>query len=344
MGKQTTKNNTAIGMVMENGLAKTIIPSPRNYFTEKQISLRSSENETEPDVFKLNTNNKFPYKMKNGPWGATQFKVMDVIGTVLRYRLKNVSDIINFKRNSMPTIKRYTTDIGEWREQLKPTENLFHCPAKPVSESALNTYTKEVGSRERGITITEKEFKKLFVGSCPSFDHILHYLNTTAQPEFKLNMPVKVHKEEDNKIATKEIHYYVGEYSRLFNFAYEPIAKCKEDGRKIYIFFNTLLGRIYFNNILARNYSIIKPGFYKLPDTAQLLYRKFISYHSFPVEPKELSEIKRELSLNNKDDSALIQTICKSLECLKENKFIKSYKLDIKEKYVPKPMCYIERV
>ena len=95
--------------------------------------------------------------------------------------------------------------------------------------------------------------------------------------------------------------------------------------------------------MLARNFCIIDPKFYELPAMAQMLYRKFISYYDYRVTPKTLSEIKRRLSLHNKNKHALIETIKNALDSLKENEFIESYKLDPKQKGFLEPVCHIER-
>ena len=339
MEKQTAKNNTDIGTVMENGLAKTIIPSPRNYFSAKQLSLRSSQNTTEPDVFKLKTNNKYPYKMKNGPWGTTQFKVMDIIGTVLYYRLKERSDFDDIRKKFIPETDNYMETIDSWQKTIAPTMKLIPFPAEEENGSVLDEYNK-MDLFPRGVKITEKDFKNLFIGSCPSFKHIIYLFNSTAQPEFQVNMPMKVCMKSGK---TREIKYYINKYSRLFNFTYETVPKNKEDGRTIFVCFNTILGLMFCNNILARNFSIIDPKFYELPDMAQLLYRKFVSFHDYHITPKYLTEIKRRLSLNNGNNSTLIKTINNSLKSLKENNFIKSYKLDPKHKGFLEPVCYINR-
>ena len=118
-------------------------------------------------------------------------------------------------------------------------------------------------------------------------------------------------------------------YSRLFELAEEPIKK-RKDGviqeRRYQVFFSTILGELFVNNLKARFNDKISFKFYTLPDSAQIFYRRIFLHHNFNRREIYLEEIAKTVGLCDSNISNLTKTVERNvLEPLKSYGYIESY-------------------
>jgi hypothetical protein len=118
-------------------------------------------------------------------------------------------------------------------------------------------------------------------------------------------------------------------FSRFFELSYEDI-KVRTDGvvrqRRYRIFFNTLLGELFVNNLKAKHNDPIDLKFYTLPDSAQILYRRILIHNNFTDIEIYRENIAEAVGLQDANVANLTNTIENNiLDPLKEYGYIKSY-------------------
>ena len=106
--------------------------------------------------------------------------------------------------------------------------------------------------------------------------------------------------------------------------------KVKSNGvviaRRYQIVFNTLLGELFVNNLLGKFNDKIDIGFYLLPDSAQIFYRRAFLHHSYGQDKYGLATIAKYTGLIDDNQWNLAVTVENNiLEPLKESAYIDSY-------------------
>ena len=173
------------------------------------------------------------------------------------------------------------------------------------------------------IRFTDDQFRK-FTGLRMSSTDIKALLLETSRVEFKLTFPVRL-----KSTGSKENPHRMSYYSHLFEFAHEDVS-VKSNGvvmaRRYTIVFNTLLGELFVNNLLAKHNDRIDARLYLLPDSAQIFYRRALSHHNYGDDPYMLSTIARLAGLTDSNQRNLATSVEKNiLNPLKEYGFIDCY-------------------
>jgi hypothetical protein len=173
------------------------------------------------------------------------------------------------------------------------------------------------------IRFTDEQFRQ-YSGFKLSSTQIRDLLLETSRVEFKLAFPVRL-KSTGSKENTHRMNYY----SRFFELADEELNK-KSDGivlaRRYTINFNTLLGELFVNNLLAKFNDSIDMQFYLLPDSAQIFYRRALVHHDYPTPSFNLSTIAEYAGLMDRNSWNLVATVENNiLKPLIEYGYIDSY-------------------
>ena len=176
------------------------------------------------------------------------------------------------------------------------------------------------------IRFTDEDFRK-FTGFHMSSTQIQNLLLETSRVEFKLTFPVRL-KSTGSKENTHRMNYY----SRFFEMGDEEL-KFKRNGvvlaRRYMIHFNTLLGELFVNNLLAKFNDRIDIRFYLLPDSAQYFYRRALLHNNFGKIAYNLATIADYAGLTDSNHWNLATTIESNiLKPLKEYGYIDSYEKD----------------
>jgi hypothetical protein len=154
---------------------------------------------------------------------------------------------------------------------------------------------------------------------------MLELLLETSRVEFKVSFPVRL-RSTGNRMNFHRMNFY----SRFFELAEERV-KVRKDSivqqRKYRVFFNTLLGELFVNNLLAKFNDRIGLEFYALPDSAQLFYRRMLLHISFKSIEFKLETIAEATGLKDSNRTNLINTIERNIfEPLKDRGYIASFK------------------
>ena len=173
------------------------------------------------------------------------------------------------------------------------------------------------------IGFTDRDFRKntgLKLSSKEIFDLLLE----TSRVEFKLSYPIRV-----KSTGHKKKHHRMNFFSQFFELGYQNI-QIRKDGivqhRKYRITFNTLLGELFVNNLLAAFNNRIGLDFYTLPESAQIFYRRKLLTQNIAPNNYRLSTIARAAGLCDSNISNLTRTIERNiLEPLKEHDLILSW-------------------
>ena len=192
-------------------------------------------------------------------------------------------------------------------------------------ESLLNSGHGNIilTSNKHYIRFTDDDFRK-FTGFQISSAEIKDLLLETSRVEFKLTFPVRL-KSTGSKENTHRMSYY----SRFFELGYENI-NVKSNGvvlaRRYTIIFNTLLGELTVNNLLAKFNDRIDIRFYLLPDSAQYFYRRGLINNNFGNIEFNLTTIAEYAGLNDSNPWNLTTTVeTNILKPLIEYGYIDSY-------------------
>jgi hypothetical protein len=237
--------------------------------------------------------------LNHGCWGARNYMVMDAVGYF--FLLKEGRDLLpQDPRTVFNDLESITKREGE----LNPPGNV---------------------QPRYSVTFTDEDFRK-FTGSDLSSNEIFQLLHETSQVEFKLVFPVRL---PDHKKRFQEKWYTMNYFSRVFEFGSIDKQK-RSDGvvtlREYTVRFNTLLGELFAHNLLAKNYGWVDTGFYKLPYSAQVFYRRFLLHNDFPSMAISLDNISAKLNYLDRNETNLPRTIERSiLEPLKDFGLISGY-------------------
>jgi hypothetical protein len=191
-------------------------------------------------------------------------------------------------------------------------------------ENQLNSGQDDVTpfASKHYIRFTDDDFRR-FTGFRMSSSDIMNLILETSRVEFKLTFPVRL-KSTGSKENTHRMNYY----SRFFEIGVEDV-KVKKNGvvlaRRYQIIFNTLLGELFVNNLLAKFNDRIEISFYLLPDSAQIFYRRALLHNNFGMIQFGLSTIAEYAGLKDRNQRNLATTVKTNiLEPLKEYGLIDS--------------------
>jgi hypothetical protein len=261
--------------------------------TWSNFSERGLNKAVPPVINNIHKTIQFPVKWKNkqghdcsmnGYWGARNYMVMDVIGYM--FLLKSGGDII-------PKDSRYLFAdlhaINVRESQLSVTNNID--PNPNINHS--------IGFKDENF--------RIFTGFKMNSASIKDLLFQTSETEFCLAYPVKV-----ETIPAKESLYKMNQYSRFFTIAVSN-EKTRIDGivqaREYRIFFNTLLGELFINNLLAKFFNKIDNSFYQLPASAQIFYRRQLLHHNFTVIDHNIDTIADAVGYTDRNKTNLLKTV-----------------------------------
>ena len=237
----------------------------------------------------------------NGHWEAKSYRVMDVIGYM--FLMKMGGDCL--PKNATPIFEDLH-DIQQLEKQLKGGSGV------PLTS----------GNRH-SVRFTDDQFRQ-FSGFKLSTTQIRDLLLETSRVEFKLTFPVRL-----NCTESKENIHRMNYYSRFFELGYEN-QNVKSNGvvlaRRYVIHFNTVLGELFVNNLLAKFNDRIDIRFYQLPDSAQIFYRRALVHHSYKTSPFNLATIAKFSCLTDRNPWNLATTVeTNILQPLRAYGFIDSY-------------------
>jgi hypothetical protein len=239
--------------------------------------------------------------INKGYWGVKNYQVMDSIGYM--FLMKIGGDCI--PQNATPTFN----DLHD----IQQLENQLNVGSGNILPKGNRHY----------IRFTDEDFRK-FTGFHMSSTQIQNLLLETSRVEFKLTFPVRL-KSTGSKENTHRMNYY----SRFFEMGDEEL-KFKRNGvvlvRRYMIHFNTLLGELFVNNLLAKFNDRIDIRFYLLPDSAQYFYRRALLHNNFGKIEYNLATIADYAGLTDSNPWNLVTTIESNImEPLKDFGYIDSY-------------------
>ena len=91
--------------------------------------------------------------------------------------------------------------------------------------------------------------------------------------------------------------------------------------------YNTILGELFVHNLLTQNYDLVDKGFYDLPASAQIFYRRFLFHHSYNSMELNLTTIIERMNIQNKNMTNVIKGIEQNILNLLESRgLIVTYK------------------
>ena len=156
------------------------------------------------------------------------------------------------------------------------------------------------------IRFNDDDFRR-FTGLKVNSTEILTLLLETARVEFKLTFPVRL-----KSTGAKENTHRMNFYSRFFEIGHEDLS-VKSDGkvltRRYTVVFNTLLGELFVNNLLAKYNDPIDNRFYQLPDSAQFFYRRALIHNDFKRREFHLATIADYAGLKDSNPWNLVTTV-----------------------------------
>jgi hypothetical protein len=271
----------------ERGINKAIPPLLKKKDREIEFPFRWVEEKHGQECF-----------INNGYWSARNYMVMDVVGYF--FLLSVGGDILPTKTDpifkDLASIKRREMELNSSgsipnaNRQSNIPSNLIHSASK------------------FSITFTDRQFRK-FVSQDLSSNEILQLLLDTSLVQFKLAFPVRLPRE---KKSAKEDLYIMHFFSHLFELGYTNI-DVRGDGivrqRRYTVIFNTILGELFVHNLLTKNYDWVDTGFYKLPQSAQVFYRRILLHNNYTQVPVNLETITQKLNYSDRNVTNLIRTV-----------------------------------
>lgn len=258
---------------------------------------------TKDQIFPVEWKDKWGYDcyVSNGYWNAKNYRVMDVIGYM--FLLKEGGDCLPEKPNPI-------------------FDDLFEVQQREIQ---LNNGQSQIifQGNKHSIGFTDDDFRNA-TGFRMSSSDILVLLLETSRVEFKLTFPVRL-----RSVGKKDSIHRMNYFSRFFELAYEDL-NVRSDGivksRRYRVIFNTLLGELFINNLLARFNDRIDIKFYLLLDSAQIFYRRALLHHNLPKMEIHLITIAEYVGLKDSNISNLSKTVERNiLEPLKDYGYIESY-------------------
>jgi len=275
--------------VSERGINKAIPPLVRRKHQEIEFPFRWVEEKYGQECF-----------INNGYWSAKNYLVMDVVGYF--FLLSLGGDLLPDKAD--PLFKDLAS-IKQREMELNSAEVVSQ--QNKIAESAILS-----SKRRFAVTFTDKDFRR-FVGQDLSSKDILELLLSTSRVEFKLVFPVRLPVEKEK---SKEYFYVMQFFSHPFEVGYRNIDE-REDGvvrqREYMVVFNTLLGELFVHNLLSKNYDWVDTGFYRLPQAAQVFYRRFLIHNNYSPVPIKLETIAQRMNYADKNITNLTRTVEESI-------------------------------
>jgi hypothetical protein len=244
-----------------------------------------------------------------GYWTAKNYRVMDALGYMLL--LKEGGD--RLPEEHYPIFD----DLMDIESRERQLNGIVTDLSTGINTSVLHHTVYSIG-------FDDSHFRK-HTGLKVSSADILNLLLDTSRVEFKLCYPVRL-----KSIGNDDGYHHMNFYSRFFEVREHP-KRIRKDGivqlRRYRVFFNTLLGELFVNNLKARYNDWVDRKFYSLPDSAQLFYRRKMLNNSYNDKTFLLSTIAIAAGLYTSDEGNLIRTIERNiLEPLKGFGYIHSYK------------------
>jgi len=252
--------------------------------------------------------------LSNGYWGAKNYMVMDVIGYL--WLIKQGGD--SLPEDSTPIFLDLENVITKENElRTKPAD--FKSGEAVKSKSVKDEESNSLYS----LSFDDSYFRRCTGLKLSSID-IKNLLLETARVEFKLTFPLRL-KESGNK----EVLHRMNFYSRFFELAVEN-EKSRKDGiiqhRRYRVFFTTILGQLFINNLKAKFNSKLDIKFYTLPESAQIFYRRALLHNSYNRTEMNRETIASIIGLKDQNYTNLTKTIeTNVLEPLKRAAFIDSF-------------------
>ena len=250
--------------------------------------------------------------ISKGYWGVKNYRTMDALGYMF------------LMREGGDCLPKKSTPIFNDLYDVQQRENQLNGGQGNIIFTG-NKYS---------IHFTDDNFRK-FTGLRISSADITNLLLETSRVEFKLTFPVRL-KSTGSKETTHRMNYY----SRFFEFGFEDV-RVKSNGvvleRRYHIVFNTLLGELFVNNLLAKYNDRIDLRIYLLPDSAQIFYRRALVHNNFGEIPYALATIAEHAGLTDSNQRNLAVTVeTNILEPLKDCGYIDSYEKVGEETKAPK--------
>ena len=248
--------------------------------------------------------------LNNGYWGVKNYRVMDALGYML---------LLKEGGNRLP---EDSVPIFEDLYDIQVRESELNGDLE--DDQTMNMHFGKLQRHSYSIGFTDSDFRNNTGLKLNSSD-ILALLLETSRVEFKVSFPVRL-RSTGSKMNVHRMNFY----SRFFELAEERV-KVRKDGivqeRRYRVFFNTLLGELFVNNLLAKFNDRIGLEFYSLPDSAQLFYRRMLLHNDHsPIEFK-LKTIANAAGLGDSNKTNLINTIERNiLTLLKDRGYIASFK------------------
>ena len=252
--------------------------------------------------------------LNNGYWGAKNYMVMDVIGYL--WLLKQGGD--SLPEDNTPIFLDLENVITKENElSAKPLDFKTEKTTEPGSNKSIDS------NSFYSLSFDDSYFRRCTGLKLSSID-IKNLLLETARVEFRLTFPVRLKDSGD-----KEVLHKMNFYSRFYELAVEH-EKYRKDGiiqhRRYRIFFTTILGQLFINNLKAKLNSKLDIKFYTLPEYAQIFYRRALLHISFNRTEMNRETIASMVGLNDQNYTNLTKTIeTNVLEPLKRGGFIDSY-------------------
>jgi hypothetical protein len=250
--------------------------------------------------------------ISNGYWGAKNYSVMEAL--TYMFVLREGGD--SLPKNSTPIFN----DLFE----IQQRENQLNGGHYNVIQTSAKHY----------IRFTDDDFRK-YTGFQMNSTEIKTLLLETSRVEFKLTFPVRL-KSTGSRENTHRMNYY----SRFFEIGHEDLT-VKSNGivlnRRYTIIFNTLLGELTVNNLLAKFNDRIDNRFYLLPDSAQYFYRRALLHNNFRKIEYKMATIADYAGLKDSNQWNLASTIKTNiLDPLKDYGYIDSYEKVGEDSKAPK--------
>jgi hypothetical protein len=250
--------------------------------------------------------------ISNGNWDAKNYQVMDALGYM--FLMKEGGDCLPV--NSEPIFN----DLGD----IRLRENQLHdVPENTLSVKSLHNirFTDEHFRHYSRLNMNSTEIKNLLL--------------ETSRVEFKLTYPVRL-----KSTGSRENIHSMNYYSRFFELRHDDLS-VRSDGvvlsRRYQVTFNTFLGELTVNNLLAKFNDPIDIRLYLLPDSAQIFYRRALSHNNFVKIEYNLTSITELAGLTGNNLWNLATTVENNiLGPLREYGYIDSYEKVSGDRSAPK--------
>lgn len=277
-------------------------------------------------------NIEFPYKIThetgNGKhdiimsdfWNYNNFLLVDYIGHVIVNNMyKNVSTDDTWKINYIPKTPK-NSETNKFITEIVSEKCNFEIRKTQVMNCFNMSYI-----------IKETDIRAFYPFNLLYGHHIEDIFKSIKNCMFSLHYPIKVYNKQIEKYS--EILYYI-DNEHLFDYtlhSYRTTPTGKIVDKKYKITFDTYFGAIFIYNLLCINFDWFpnKPELFKLRETDQLIYRRYIlSRNGFKTLKFKDDTMISGLGYRNPCKKENIATIKISLNNLKNISIIKNWTYD----------------